>query len=923
MRKIILLVVFLIIIFIDCSQEAAVAPEVNVNPSDYGNIDITLNWEEATADVSKISALVVNAANTKSTGFEGAYQTGIKFSFSVLPDDYMVAIKYYNNKEELLAEQYDSASLSKGDSRSLNFILFQSDIKAVPIAPVMKELAEQNEGVGIGWSLDSTIESGFEIARSVDNINFLTIGSTLPANAVSFIDKVIVPGSSYYYKIRSYNKFGYSDWSNVLNIKLSGEGTLGKKITKVVITELDGKSSTLYPLTISHIFREKDVYDALTFSISGQGLPTQTDIKSRYSDGSIKHALLSTILPELKARGEIELGIHIASNANTTDPLGDELLSDMEFDMIFDFDSCGKDVSLKSLLASGLDKKNWLNGSIAREILVTNFSASDVGNPVSVNAAIRYYKDTKAVRVLYSVENCRADVRQICSYSLKIDGVLKPTGGAEFNKTVFGPESVAHNNDARWAKIVWIGESPSNINVVYDKEYLVSTKILPPYDTSINISTAAIDSVYNSYIGSDTGIMGNGVLNKYFPSTGWRMEIGLYPQWSAMYMLSMDRKMFDVTIGTGFLSGSAPIHYRETKDIDYFGRIISVDDRPTIWLGQNDGGQGFTYLYTEESDRMPNKTGDVDTTWSIDRAHQGSFAFIPYIFTGEFFFLEEIYFWAAYDVGCSNPGYRENEKGLIKDQVRGEAWAIRNIADAAFIAPDSDSLMKNYFTEKLNNSLLYWIEKYITNGFHPIGCWDYISNWGCDGGRPQRYFKPNVRYMASPWQEDFILIVMNHLTDLGFSNAVPLKERLAGFLVGRGQLPWQRFNSYQIPVSVTKEGSYDLQDFFSEPISFISNWSEVESYFIYDVSNLPEWYPEFDSIGAPITYVSKTPEEEWSDSWSPAPFDYPTIAMSAAAGAVDYPGAGAVYEALRSKLAGAIADFSSNPTFGFKPRIEE
>ncbi len=919
-KYLLFLVLFILSFACSLNDNSNTQPPTSANSNDdFATLNISVNWTDLTVDISKVAVDITTLDKSKTTKFEGVYESGDNFLVNVSDKEYDIFIKYYDINQKIVAEQINTILITEKKRYTLNFILKQNEVNSTPPKPSLISLIESSAGVGINWSLDSSIESGFELSRSIDNLTFLTISSSIRSNNVTFTDKIVVPGSTYYYRIRALNRFGYSEWSDIQQIKLGGTLNYGIKVTSVKIKELDGKNNSSMPITISHIFREGEVFDAVTLLYKSQPIPTQTDIKARWPDGSIKHALISTIVPELKANSELNLDIHLSSETNTSNAIDYTEISQKGFDLIFDFSAFGVDTSLNEFINNQSSKKYWISGKIAQELLITNFNETDTTNPVNIIASVRYYKDIDAVRILYGTENVRADVRQICNYSLAIRGKLSPANKPSYDKIIFN-ETINHNNDSRWGKIEWIGEKPSDINIIYDSEYLISTKILPSYNTDITVSETSMNTIYSSYSTSDKGIMGNGLLNKAFGTTGWRYEIGIYPTWAAMYILSMNEKMSEITSVHGLLSGHIPIHYRETSATDYYGRIVSIDDRPTIWLGQNNWGHGFTFTYTDEKDKLPNSTGTTDETWSVDKAHQGSFAFIPYIFSGDYYFLEEVWFWAAYDIGASNPGYRDNAKGIIKDQVRGEAWAIRNVADAAFITPDSETKLKNYFTEKLNNSLDYWNDKYVVKQYHPLGCWDYISNWGCDGGRPQRYLKPNVRHMASPWQEDFVLLVMNHIVDLGFSKAEPLKQYLTNFIVGRKNLPWQRYHTYQLPMTFTAEETFDSQDNYNQPFTPYTDWNDVEAAYLKSISDLPSWYPELDSIGNPREYKTLAPEEDWPDSRVPVVFDYPFIAMAAAAGASDLAGAKDVYNLLYEKLSNARDNLKDNPTFALKPR---
>ncbi len=195
----------------------------------------------------------------------------------------------------------------------------------------------------------------------------------------------------------------------------------------------------------------------------------------------------------------------------------------------------------------------------------------------------------------------------------------------------------------------------------------------------------------------------------------------------------------------------------------------------------------------------------------MDLAHQPAFAYIPYLITGDWYFLEELYFAAAHDLGGAVNGTtvysRHNSWGWFNDldvQTRGQAWGRRDIAEAAFMAPDNSS-EKAYFTEKVNNNLA--IEEGYQNttaGSFYQACttdydeglegskwcwgrktaaqnWDNPLHYGSVGGSydelildsdlvPQN--DPHAPTQADrPWQMLYKLNVAGHVHELGFAAA--------------------------------------------------------------------------------------------------------------------------------------------------------
>ena len=78
-----------------------------------------------------------------------------------------------------------------------------------------------------------------------------------------------------------------------------------------------------------------------------------------------------------------------------------------------------------------------------------------------------------------------------------------------------------------------------------------------------------------------------------------------------------------------------------------------------------------------------------------DTAHQPSFAFVPYLVTGDHYYLEELQFWTLFNLFASNSGYRElwPRVWVKSDQVRGQAWSLRTLGEVVLHqARDGDPL---------------------------------------------------------------------------------------------------------------------------------------------------------------------------------------------------------------------------------------
>jgi hypothetical protein len=222
----------------------------------------------------------------------------------------------------------------------------------------------------------------------------------------------------------------------------------------------------------------------------------------------------------------------------------------------------------------------------------------------------------------------------------------------------------------------------------------------------------------------------------------------------------MDMRAKDVTLGTADLAGSWSTHFRDKNT----GRPVSLMDYPYMTLAgtANDTRNPVTKLYEAFPKCAPGASCSTPNT--NDSAHQPAFSYLPYLVTGDYYHLEELQFWSMYNIFVTNPGYRNNIEGLLsREQVRGQAWSLRTLAEAAYITPDSDRL-KAHFTRILTNNLDWYNKTYTNNAAANVfGVLDMGAAVIYNSGRG-----------IAPWQDDFFTSAIGHVAELGFNGAQSL-----------------------------------------------------------------------------------------------------------------------------------------------------
>jgi hypothetical protein len=418
-------------------------------------------------------------------------------------------------------------------------------------------------------------------------------------------------------------------------------------------------------------------------------------------------------------------------------------------------------------LKEAVNPKTWLAGPIATEWLVSAPLTTNSGaaHPhLSARFAIRWYSDIKKIRVDVTVENDWAyePAPQNFTYDAKVLVAAKQ---------VYAKPALTHLHHARWRKVFWWGAEAPQVNVKHNTAYLIGTRALPNYDQSITIPESTLASLKSRWIGAITEPMAVGLADPGMPSTGGRADIGLLPGWAAQYLLSMDKRAKEVTMGTADLAGSWSAHYRD-RNTD---RPISLVDYPymTVVGRSTDTMNPVTKKY----EAFPNcvNTAACATPNTHDTSHQPSFAYLPYLVTGDYYYLEELQFWAMYNVFSSNPYYRQYVKGLFQaDQIRGQAWALRTVAEAAYISPDNDRL-KSHFAGFVNDNL-DWYNTTYTNNATANGLGALVNGYALGY---------NNGLGLAPWMDDFFTSAVGHAADLGFQKAESLLLWKSKFVMAR------------------------------------------------------------------------------------------------------------------------------------------
>jgi len=150
----------------------------------------------------------------------------------------------------------------------------------------------------------------------------------------------------------------------------------------------------------------------------------------------------------------------------------------------------------------------------------------------------------------------------------------------------------------------------------------------------------------------------------------------------------------------------------------------------------------------------------------------GSYAYVPYLVTGDFYYLEEAYFWANFVLLSQWHAPRQGAKGIMCDQIRGNAWGLRNIADAAWIAPGTDP-EADYFARRIQNNIDFLVGKMLgPPEYNKLGFWGVRT---VQDARIQNPANPDWMIFV-PWEHDYLIWSLHHLVELGWAEAAKPRD---------------------------------------------------------------------------------------------------------------------------------------------------
>lgn len=545
-------------------------------------------------------------------------------------------------------------------------------------------------------------------------------------------------------------------------------------------------AGTNVPFTFGQPLKEGD----LTFSdgLLARGptgdLPLQVDAKATHPDGSMRHAIVSGIIPALTGSQRFDLVRVQRPTTPSTALWTPEILVLATFDT---------DRPFAATLGAHWDI--LLDGPVAAEsTCLVPFMRDGIAHP-----------DMSAQFIVRAYANGNTWVSVALEHSRPYTGTGDLAYGLNIaiNGASVYSSSEKHYPAARFRAVFWTGAAP-NLHIKHDIDYLIASKADVNRDRRVQVPEATLESYRKALAEKDFGPMGVGRFAAGMGATGGRPEIGIAPDCYAATVLTMDKRAKELMLASAECAGSWSVHRRDDSDGPARGRPLDVIHFQSASLqgNPNDTINPLTKLREKLYSYTPNPASITAAyPYNVlsaslnkeDSSHQAAFAYLPYLLTGDFYYLEELHFWCHYNLYCSNPHYRGLHRGLLKsDQLRGQGWSMRTLFQAAAITPD-DHPSKAAFRYWVAENLAFYNRTY-TDGA-PSYADGSINPFYNELGIITNGYSISYKVQSAaangiaPWMDDHFVSAIGHGAELGFTEAGRLLKWLARFQIGRMTAP--------------------------------------------------------------------------------------------------------------------------------------
>jgi len=545
--------------------------------------------------------------------------------------------------------------------------------------------------------------------------------------------------------------------------KAAAEAVVTSDVYENLVTDRDGKN---VPVTFSRVGAVGHFTRGVTPVVDGVKLPAQVDVHRKAPDGSFRHALVSFVLPALPAGGKVHIDWLNEPPPEpppfrwefAPDRLSPKLLLTTEAGRVLISDA-GKILAGKWAVSERV--KVIHDGPVMKELELHDVPVDADGQndrELDVYWRLRAFTGAKSVRVDVVVERTKDRVKGV---KVPVQYKFKSVELLAGDKSLYREGPFDHLDQTRYRILVWTDGVLENIHRRPNYEYWVQGRFFPRYRWTKAMTGDDVERTYTTptadrpALRRSQGILENGMIHRHMPGTGGRWEMNPYPSWIPAYLMSGAAGLYRAILhADGNGAGAFYVHVRQCGCPGY--NVFTVSQPPL------DRGYRIELYTLPDGTRNPVQP---------DHAHAPSLGYLSYLLTGDRFYAEELSFWASFQMG-EWPHRGLNWQGMD----RAFAWSLRQVTDAAYILPETDSLQP-YFVAGINKCMDEMTEKLVQSGRRvhspPEGGWKVSG----------RYNWVNATQCSS-WQYAWVVWSLGNAADKGFDKARSVRDWAAEYIVG-------------------------------------------------------------------------------------------------------------------------------------------
>lgn len=552
------------------------------------------------------------------------------------------------------------------------------------------------------------------------------------------------------------------------------------------------------PVTFGQVFKAGDVPrgETLTATLGGKPVALQVDVKATNPDGSLRHAVLTTMVPNLAGHADLPLALSAApaTPQGAAISLDEVLATHYDASIALDLGGVHYTANARTLLQAAAKAKSckpwgtacnqWLAGPLVSEWVVHGpvVDANGKTNPnLSIWFAVRAY----AGATPGSVGDIRTDVVVENSWAYSPQAQPQYTATLASGSAHWTSAALTQYAYTRWHHVLWWNDNEPQVYVRQDTHYIQASKAVSRY------MDLKPDEAFLAKLRQTCAPLDHCDQTARMHMAGAQAAIGPLPRWTSLYIVDPDPRAYRWMLANNDALGAYGIHFRDAAT----EWPLSIRKHPYVtlidWLSASEIAKGKSAKAAAyRADMLPTCVNNdvvkdckhgwytTGSPYAWDNAHQPAEAYVAYMVTGSWYYMSELGFAASHNELWSNEGYRGFSKGLIDEahsQVRGKAWTLREMANAAWLLPDHYPL-KAEFAADVESSLAEWNAKYTHNPHaNALGLMESGPTYNAAGGKKNG---------TATWMHSFLTWSAGHAAELGFAGAGEFRNWLAKFEIG-------------------------------------------------------------------------------------------------------------------------------------------